>query len=280
MRFICFVFLLFGLPWCGLAQDHDLSATGEFFPGGWSNAKAMNLIYGTYDLGSKSSFWTPKQSAIYEQYWPDQVRVRSLIDFYYVEAGVPKHLLVTWAKPDESDREEFSCHACAVLLGVVAFRQVECGWKADASDLQLTMIGAWGEPPTVKPLRLGRGVVGLVVQTDDIHQGEVEEHLWIFGPKSNGFKQWLDTDLADLDPNHELDETCRGLSESDMDGTCVWYRETYSLVPRKYEEMYELVLKRRIMRSFSKLHPVGTTTKRFRFDGTQYVEVGDSSKAH
>jgi len=273
MRVIYMAVLTFCLVVPSSAQSRDFSANGEFFSGVYSNAKAMAMAYGSYDSKSGSSVWTPKQGPIYEEHWPDQIRVRPLKDFTYAADGVARHLLVTWAKPDESSLEEYSCHACGVLLGVIAFKEVEGGWKVEVSNLQLDISGASGQPSVAKLLKVGRDAFGFAIQTDDMHQGEVEQGLSIYGPTDGVFAKWFSAQIVDLDPNHEYDETCRSVSDAERSGTCVWYRSTYSLVPRRGAEVYDLVLRKRVVRSFSKKTTVGISTQRFRFDGKKYVAL-------
>ena len=263
---LCFVQPVFG-------QDRDFSANCEFLAGAYSNVRAMDLVYDAYDTKSASSVWTPKQGPEYEEHWPDQIRVHLLKEFTYIQGGVPRHLLVTWAKPDETAMEEYSCHACGVLLGVVAFEKVAGGWKVEASNLQLAIGGAWGHPPDAKLLRLGNSTFGFTLQVDDIHGGEVTDGLEMYGPLSGTFTKWFAAEMEDLDPEHEFDETCRGLSEAETHGTCVWYSKTYSIAPRRGYEMYDLLVRRRVVRSFSKKTPVGTTVQRFRFNGKRYVAL-------
>jgi hypothetical protein len=273
MHLASLVLVLLCLTSSGGAQTRDFSANGQFFPGEYTTAKAMERAYGGFDSKSMSSVWTPSQSPVYEERWPDQIRVHPLKDFAYIQGGVPRHLLVTWSKPDETAMEEYSCHACGVLLGVVAFEKVEGGWKVEASNLQLAVGGASGHPPEAKLLRLGNSTFGFALQVGDIHGGELTEGLEMYGPLSGTFTEWFVTELEDLDPEHDFDETCRGLSEGEMDGTCVWYRKTYSMAPRRGYEMYDLLVRRRVVRSFSKKTPVGTTVQHFRFDGKKYVAL-------
>jgi len=274
MRVVSIAVLMVGLVVPCSAQSRDFSANGEFFSGVYSSAKAMEMAYGSYDSKSASSVWTPKRGPIYEEHWPDQIRVHPLKDFTYAEDGEPRHLLVTWAKPDESSLEEYSCHACGVLLGVIAFKEVEGGWKVEASNLQLGINGASGHPSVAKLLKVGRDAFGFAIETDDMHQGEVEQGLAIYGPTDGAFAEWFSGQIVDLDPNHEFDETCRGVSEAERSGTCVWYRSTYSLVPRPGAEVYDLILRKRVVRTFSKKARVGVVVQRFRFDGAKYVELG------
>jgi hypothetical protein len=275
MRVVYMAVLMSCLVVSSSAQNRDFSANGEFFSGVYSNVKAMRMVYGRYDSKSESSVWTPKHEPAYDQSWPDEVRVRSLADFSYVEAGATRHLLVTWARPDEDSQEgnAYSCHACGVLLGVIAFKEVEGDWKVEASNLQLASSGAWGQPPVAKLLKVGRNTFGFAIRTDDMHQGEVEQGLSIYGPTAGVFAEWFNAQIVDLDPNHEYDEMCREASAAERSGTCVWYRSDYLLEPRRGAEIYDLLLRKRVFRSFSKKARVGSSTQRFRFDGKKYVAL-------
>jgi hypothetical protein len=276
-RAFSLVIMMLCLACSGWAQDRDFSANTVSFSGAYSTPAAMETVYGSYDSATVSSLRTPRQSPVYREYWPDQIRVRSLKDFAYVADGVQRHLLVTWARPDETSTEqEYSCHACGVLLGVTAFENVGNGWRVQASTLQLSIRGAWGQPPSVKLLALGKSTFGLAIETPDMHQGEVEKGLSIYGPQSAQFTEWFHTELTKLDPRQDYTETCQGLSEAEMYSTCVWYRSTYSTVPRHGAEIYDLLLTKRVVRSFSKKVPVGMSVQHYRFNGTKYVALNYS----
>lgn len=260
--------LWIGLGWNAGAQDRDRSATGAVLHGEYSAARAMELVYGDYDADSKSSLWTPKQDDKFNKRWPDMVRVQVLADDTYTDNGVPRHVLVTWAKPEETGAQEYSCHACGVLMGVSVFRREAAGWKVEASDLQLAEIGEWGRPDKAKVQRLGEHTYGVAVQALDMHQGEAEAAVWIFGPQKAGFGQWFKAELVDEDKYGEFpqDDWCKSRA-GELDVMCVWREIDFAMQPAAGKEIYDLVRTER--------RPAGKVARStLRFNGTEFVAAG------
>jgi hypothetical protein len=236
------------LCFCGLvmAQDSDRSHAIGALKGEYSSARAMELMYGSYDADTKSSVWTPAQGPNYGARWPDLLRVHVLTDETYSDGGVPRHVLVTWGKPEESGAGEYSCHACGVLIGVSVLRKDGKEWKVESSDLQLALIGAFGRPPQAKVQRLGEHTWGVVAQMGDMHQGQPEQAMWIYGPKAGGFTEWFKTDLIDDGKYGEFpqDDWCKDRA-GEMDVICVWRQIDYAMQPAPGKEIYDMVKTRR-----------------------------------
>lgn len=240
--------------------------------GEYTTAKAMEAMYGKYDDGTKSSVWSPQRGAVYGKSWPGKVRVRPLLDAAYTDGGVLHHLLVTWARPDAPARderdEEFTCHACGVLLGMSVLSRGQRGWKVEARELQLAMTGAWGLPPQAKLQRLGVHTYGLTVQMGDMHQGEAEQAIWIYGPKAGRFREWFHVLLDDPKPGGSAaGDWCRTKSTNPLGVMCVWDRMDYSMVEAAGEGMYRLQVSKRV----GSVAKARETRSVLRFNGTRYV---------
>lgn len=262
--------LLLAAVWVGLggwalAQDPDRSATGAVLKGDYSIGRAMQVLYGDYDAANKLTLWSPVRAAEFNSRWPDQLQVKVLADSTYVDDGVPRHMVVTWAKPEEQGANEYSCHACGVMISVSVFRKEVAGWKVEASNLQLGEIGAMGQPPKAKAQRLGPHTWGLVLQLGDIHQGELEQAIWIFGPQSDGFKQWFKAELVDDDKYGEFpqDDWCKGRT-GELDVTCLWREIDFAMQPAEGKQVYDLVKTRRT--------PKGANLEVWKFDGHQFAK--------
>lgn len=266
MRALSIMAVLLGLAGVAPAQNRDQSATGETLQGEYSAARAMQLLYSDFDTATKVSVWTPGPGPKFDKSWPDTLRVQILTDGAYTDDGVQRHVLVSWAKPVESGAEEHSCHACGVLLGVAVFRKEAGGWKVESSALQLDEVGAWGKPPQVKVQRLGVHTWGLATQMGDMHQGEVEQALWIYGPKTGGFSEWFKAQLVDTDAYGEFpdDNWCKDRA-GEMDVMCIWRERDYAMREAAGKEMYELVMTQRT-KSTPKLEV-------YRFNGSEFVKV-------
>jgi hypothetical protein len=247
-----------------VAQDEDQSATGEVLKGEYSTGRAMDLLYGDFDAGTKSSVWAARHGSAHGSRWPGTVRVRILTDATYTDDGVPRHVLVTWAKPEEGGAGEYSCHACGVLVGVGVFRKDGGGWKVESSNLKLAELGAWGKPPSIKAQRLGAHTWGLAADVGDMHQGELEHALWIYGPDAGGFTEWFKAELVDDDKYGEFpqDDWCK-VRAGELDVMCVWREIDYAMQPGTGKEMYDLVRTRR--------KPNGVKREVWRFAGNRFV---------
>jgi len=104
------------------AQSKDHSANGLILKGSFTPARAIELIYkGAYDDFNGSSEWRPNQTKSYPDSWPDKIDVTPLFDGAYVESGIPKHLLVTWARPEMHIDGDYACHQCRTLIGLAIF---------------------------------------------------------------------------------------------------------------------------------------------------------------
>lgn len=255
-----------GIP--AISQDGDRSE-GEVLKGEYSVGRAMEAVYGNFDAETKTSVWSPKPSPSSGGSgirWPELVRVHVLADDTYVDAGVPRHMLMTWAKPEETGVEEYSCHACGVLMGVSVFRKDGREWKMEASELQLALIGALGRPPKMKAQRLGPHTWGAVAQMGDIHQGELEQAMWIYGPKNGEFHEWFKVELVDDDKYGEFpqDDWCKAKA-GEFDLMCVWREIDYSMHPEDAKQVYDLMRTRRT--------PAGVKQDVWRFDGERFSKM-------
>jgi hypothetical protein len=225
----------------------------------------MELVYGDYDAANKLALWSPVRGAEFNKQWPDQLQVKVLADSSYVDDGVPRHMLVTWAKPEEQGANEYSCHACGVIICVSVFRKDAAGWKVEASNLQLGEIGSMGHPPKPKTQRLGPHTWGLVLQMGDMHQGELEKAIWIYGPKAGSFHEWFKVELVDDDKYGEFpqDDWCK-VKAGELDVICVWQQVDFAMQPVEGKQVYDLVKTRRT--------PKGANLSVWKFNGEQFVK--------
>jgi hypothetical protein len=69
------------------AQSQDQTANGREMTGAFTIARAMKLVYGSYDYSRMSSSWTPNQTRNYPNPWPNRIDVWLLMDMPYVEDG-------------------------------------------------------------------------------------------------------------------------------------------------------------------------------------------------
>lgn len=263
------MFLAFGSV--VIAQSRDQTANGKEIKDAFTVARAMELVYGTYDYSQSVSRWTPNQTRNYPDPWPDTIDVSPLMDTAYVEDGTAKRLLVTWAIPKESFEGEFSCHSCAPIMGFTLFGKKADSWIVQDSDLQFGTYGEFGRPPSFSLQPIGRNRYGLMMTTSFGSTGEWEESVTIIVPHQGKFLKAFAAQIEGSD-----DWNCSGTAAEDQKDGCVAYDGDIEMLPNSGSEYFDLLLTKRVYRSFSKKQPVGITFTRYRFDGSKYVPVESS----
>jgi len=254
------------------AQSTDHSANGLELKGAFTPARAMKLIYGSYDNSGEISQWKLKRTKSYPSRWPDNIDVGVLLDSPFVESGVPKHLFVTWARPKERSQGEFTCHSCGVLIGIALFSQNSDKWRVDASDLQFGEYGEFGEPPSISLQPVGPDRYGLLIPSSFGSGGIATDSIAVIIRHAGEFLNALSGQIAESWD----DDGCSGTVTAERKESCFAYDGDFEMVPNAHAKYYDLVLTKHVYRSFSKKNPVGTTVTRYRFDGSKYIPEAPS----
>lgn len=244
------------------AQSRDQSANGREMKGAFTFARAMELIYGSYDYSQMLSRWTQGQT----KQPPKSLDVGPLMDMPYVENGTAKHLVITTASPQTTDPTEYTCHSCAPLIGLVLFERISDRWVVEASDLQFGSYGAFGQPPPFSLVPIGTGRYGLIMTTSFGSTGEWEKSVTIIIPANGRF---LKAFAAQTEGSS--DWNCSRNAEEEKKNGCVAYDGDVEMLPSSGSEYFDLLVTKRVYRSFSKKQPTGTTVTRYRFDGSKYI---------
>lgn len=234
--------------------------------GAFTLARAMELVYGSYDYSEMVSRWTSNETRNYPNSWPDTVTVRPLIDTPYVEDGTAKHLLVTWAIPKEGFQGEFTCHSCAPMIGFILFAKKTVGWVVEDSDLEFGTYGEFGRPPSLSIQPIGTNRYGVAMTTSFGSTGEWEQSVTIVIPADGKFLKAFSAQTEGSD-----DWGCSRNAADERKNRCVAYDGDIDMLPASGSEYFELLLTKRVYRSFSKAQPAGTTLIKYRFDGAKYV---------
>lgn len=251
------------------SQSTDQSANGLALTGVFTPARAMKLLYGSYDNSQAISHWTPKSTNSYPRGWPGTVDVGVLLDAPFVESGLSNRLFVTWAIPREGFQGDFSCHSCGVLLGFALFTKTSHAWRVDASDLQFGEYGEFGDPPSVSLQPVGPSQFGILIPSSFGSGGEITDSITLIVPENGKFLKAFNSQIA----NSWYEDGCSGEVKPAMIDYCVAYDGDFDFVPDSHSDYYDLVLTKRVYRSLSKKNPLGTTSTRYRFDGSKYVSV-------
>jgi hypothetical protein len=169
------------------AQSRDQTANGREMTGAFTIARAMKLVYGSYDYSRMSSSWTPNQTRNYPNPWPNRIDVWLLMDMPYVEDGAAKHLLITQALPRTTDPTEYTCHSCGPMIGFILFMKKTEGWVVEDSDLQFGNYGEFGHPPPFSLQPIGNNRYGIIMTTSFGSTGGWEESVIIIIPANGKF---------------------------------------------------------------------------------------------
>lgn len=250
-----------------VAQSTDHSANGLELQRTFTPGRAMELIYGSYDYSKKASRWTlenPAQS--YSRYWPKTIDVQFLLAAPFVESGTPKYLLVTSGMPKEKDPGEFSCHSCGVLIGLAILARSPDGWRVEASDLQFGNYGAFGQPPPFSLQPIGTDRYGLMMTTSFGSTGEWEKSVTMIIPMKGKFVKALSAQIEGSG-----DWNCSRNVAEEQKNDCVAYDGDVEMLPSSGSQYFDLLVTKRVYRSFSKQQPIGTTPTRYRFAGSKYI---------
>jgi len=253
---------------CALAQSRDQTANGKEMNGAFTLARAMDLVYGSYDYSRMSSRWTPNQTRNYPDPWPDTIDVWPLMDMPYLEDTTAKHLLITEALPRTTDPTLYTCHLCSPMIGFILFAKNPDGWLVEASDLQFGNYGEFGRPPLLSLQPIGSNRCGITMTTSFGSTGEWEKSVTIIIPTNGKFLK-----VFGAQTEGSSDYNCSGTLAEEQKNGCVAYDGDIEMSPHSGSEYFELVLSHRVYRSFSKKSPVGTTVTRYLFDGSKYVPV-------
>jgi hypothetical protein len=257
--------LVINLP---IASGQDSSRSGPRLTGAFTPARAMKLVYGSYDDWQGLSVWQPNRAKLYPKYWPDSVQVRVLLDAPYIESGIPKHLLVTWALPEQKSEGEFTCHSCGVLIGLTLFGKNQNEWQVEASDSQFAVYGSFGIAPTIHLQPIGPDHFALMMPWDFGGMGENDEYITVIVRKGTGFSEAFNVQTAQSWEHETWNGRCSDAKSADK--FCVAYDGGVEFSKRSDSEYYDILLIKRVYRSLFAKVPEGTTISTYRFDGSKY----------
>jgi hypothetical protein len=139
-------------------------------------ADAMTHWYGRYDPATQTaranlperpsvdltgSWFAPK----------DPVDIVVIFDAPYLQAGHPRHVVVTAAVPHRSDKpgrpgdDLFNCILCRPVIGMAIFTRRLNTWLLEDENEAVDLAGGNGRPPAVKLVTLGTDVHGIRLES-------------------------------------------------------------------------------------------------------------------
>jgi hypothetical protein len=186
-----------------------------------------------------------------------ELQARPLLDMPYVEAGIPRHLLVTMAQPTVGP---WGCHACSFLIGAAVFSRVDNRWSLGAHRFALSDAGEFSETPVATLQLLGPDHFGFRLEDAvsgfgsgtsfsifEISGGEIKEVL--SGMKNSNFMQ----------------EHCWPMPLSQAWAACVEYTEGISVEPGADPAHYDIIVTRHVTGSVTARIPKGTYLFRYQY---------------
>jgi hypothetical protein len=139
-------------------------------------ADAMAHWYGRYDPATQTaranlpehpsvdlagSWFAPK----------DPVDIVVVFDAAYLQAGHPRHIVVTAAVPHRSDKpgrpadDLFNCITCRPVIGMAVFTRRLNTWLLEEENDAVDLAGGNGRPPSIKLVTLGTDLHGLRLES-------------------------------------------------------------------------------------------------------------------
>jgi len=171
----------------------------------------------------------------------DPLVVRPFWSHIYWTEGKRTAVILTYAVPFDPTwipivpgEEPFSCHACTPLLGVAVFLWSGSEWKAEASRLAVSRVGAWGRPPSpIQLMKIGRN--RMAVRINDDYEGggtttRVIQIISLDGGISNALRITLGEDNSGGCERHQPSD----------EPVCYQYKKTLTLKAGSNADFYDI----------------------------------------
>jgi hypothetical protein len=139
-------------------------------------ADAMQHWYGRYDPATQTARANlPDHPAVdLSGSWfapKDPVDIVVIFDIGYLQAGHPRHVVVTAAVPHRSDKpgrpgdDRFNCLMCRPVIGMAVFTRRLNTWLLEDEDDAVDLAGSRGLPPSIKLVTLGTDLHGIRLES-------------------------------------------------------------------------------------------------------------------
>ncbi len=175
---------------CEKAEENRM-ITGAF-----DDIKALELIYGPYHPEFRAAYWknvSPPERLSQESasgFSGKNGLVKVIFSEEYREGNDTKRILLTQTQLAD---EVNDCHACGILLGAITFVRVGDKWRIESDNRYLDVMGAYGVPPELAWVNLGKNTHAISVKMTDIHQGIISGYIGIFKLRDSGWEHILES---------------------------------------------------------------------------------------
>ena len=101
----------------------------------------------------------------------DPVDIVVIFDIGYLQAGHPRHVVVTAAVPHRSDKpgrpgdDSFNCLMCRPVIGMAVFTRRLNTWLLEDENDAVDLAGSRGLPPAIKLVTLGNDLHGIRLES-------------------------------------------------------------------------------------------------------------------
>lgn len=168
------------------------SFTGEFIVG-----KALELVYGSFDHQKKYAKWRVtdedfKNGGVDREATgirPGTVYTAANLVQAFTQGGVQRYFVITETVP-----AQYSCHACAPLIGGAVFTQQGDRWQLDSETRLVRRMGGYGSAPKGKLTKIGPDRYGVVFEDGDMGQGYTHEAVWVLAEVGERISEVLSVD--------------------------------------------------------------------------------------
>lgn len=139
-------------------------------------ADAIQHWYGRYDPATQTARDNLPEhpSADLTGSWfapKDPVDIVVIFEAGYLQAGHPRHVVVTAAVPHRSDKpgrpgdDMFHCLRCRPVIGMAVFTRRMNTWLLEDENDAVDLAGSNGRPPAIKLVRLGTDLHGIRLES-------------------------------------------------------------------------------------------------------------------
>jgi hypothetical protein len=139
-------------------------------------ADAITHWYGRYDPATRTARANlpehPSVDLTDSWFAPnDPVDIVVIFDADYLQAGHPRHVVVTAAVPHRSDKpgrpgdDSFNCLTCRPIIGMAVFTRRLNTWLLEDANDAVDVAGGNGLPPTVKLVTVGMDLHGIRLES-------------------------------------------------------------------------------------------------------------------
>jgi hypothetical protein len=209
-------------------------------------ADAITHWYGRYDPATQTARANlpdhPSVDLTGSWFAPtDPVDIVVVFEAGYLQAGHPRHVVVTAAVPHRSDKpgrpgdETFNCLTCRPVIGMAVFTRRLNTWLLEDANDAVDLAGSNGQSPSIKLVTLGTDLHGIRLESHTEANDFASSSLSILVPWQEDVVRAFSEDTA-----YTNREACG--PESPMRDPCYAWRRTEAFVDVPGQDYDDLVL--------------------------------------